>query len=321
MKQNTSPFKYVSAVTLAYEVAPYPMDNDAAFLSVLHSSQESLHTATLSGGWLSRAWRHVSQIALDGSAGARQAAFERSFAHQLEAYADEPRVVLVSARCALLSLGQPHWGTMYLTNGGLYFSTSGSSGDDDLHSCSRPEEHRVDPSLTFSTEELVDGNVSETRHHACTRVEHIKEYVRFSDIASMLPSIVLNQRGETPQLYIQGVPSIIVAPTALQIFTAKPRCILHLIHISSVVMRPPEPKPCDANSTLASNAPTKSTEIKKCASVHHVLSHSEYRVARTLPKELDGLKLTSLAWRLWKDHLKRLGLPLQRPDVQYADPH
>lgn len=184
-----------------------------------------------------------------------------------------------------------------------------------------------------------------------SRSEHVRERVSLCSMASILPSVTFEVHkrarvsdsgatragcstaggtGETQKsaegvmdtLYIQGVPSVVVLPTATQVFTAQPRQIFQLAHLSDVLLTVPKSSVSGANrASSSSNEPPVVTLFSASALFGEVLTPSEYRLARSMPCKLDGLVFNTVLIRAWHTRLQERGLPLLNPLVQYAKRH
>lgn len=290
---------YRRAETLTYQVAPYPFEAaNEVFEAMMMMSLDRANQANggrLPGpdGWLSRAWKGVKQYARRQNCDKRQASFADTFSRQLELNPrEEWDVVMVSCYCFMISSGRLHCGILYATNCGIYF-------------CSALE------SMDSGSDDETDRQGRATAAKA--GVELLKDRLLFSDVASILPSVHLQQNDELPP-FLMGVPSAIVTPTALQVFTVKDRQVVQFVGIHNVVLKPPE-----ANTTAA--APGTETPPTPPPPPHSVdvLSHSEFELALGLPRALDTLKFCAVLWRLWSQRLEALGLPLENANAQYAE--
>ncbi|KAG5506446.1 hypothetical protein JKF63_05949 [Porcisia hertigi] len=305
-------FRRVAALT--YRTAPSPSDgtNDI-FEAVLMlaenqldpdaevmrenkggSSASRLEKAT----WLGRAWRHVVNYTSKNLAQTRQADFLNAFSRQLELNpAEESSTVMVSCQCSIVSGGELRLGSLFATNCGLYF-------------CSRIPE--VEPPADTATKSDANANRPKDKGSAQDEPDYIKERVLFTDVASLLPSIFLNQNGTTTP-FIQGIPNGVVAPTALQVFTVRLSMVLQFVDLHTVAVKRPEksaPETVKSRSDTMQDAPCTDVVRKR-----------EFNLIGELPPKLDTLKFCALLSRLWARRLHELGRPLENPTTQYADPH
>ncbi|KPI86716.1 hypothetical protein ABL78_4232 [Leptomonas seymouri] len=290
---------YLRAAALTYLTAPYPSDNmEGLFEALLLLAADKAGSGAVgradAGNWFKRAWKRVTDSSAAYLLKARQEDFIDAFSRQLELYpAEETRVVMLSCHCLIVSNRRLCFGTLYATNCGLYFCAATA------HAARNASGERAETASTSSA----DSCAAEP---AAGGMELIKERVLFTDIASFLPSIFLEQKNNAPP-FIQGVPSGMVAPTALQVFTVRQSTVIQFIHLHDVVVKPPG-RPTGAGG--AQDAPCTDVVRKQ----EHALIHE-------LPSNLDTFKFCALLLRLWGGRLQGLGLPLGHPAAAYAAPH
>lgn len=437
---------YLSAAALTYAVAPYPSieaSNNVFRMITMETVADrrapdgsQVPSSTLRS-FFSSAVANVKSMYYGHAVATRQAELMEHFRPQLLANRYDTQVVIMSASCVLLSLGQPNCGTLYATNCGLYFCTDNVE-DYETSGLSAREARGPE----------VDGR------------ESIKEHIDFTTVASILPSVCLQQRkvrqrrprvprarvdplryrnndrsdntstssandedlhsspymrgrggpgfqsgssggggpgtststaaskggrsflrrlggffsrrprepvrprdageddsddddeeeeaGEEPVIlpFIMGVPSAMVPPDALQVFTVDPPQIFQFLHISNVVM--PEPSVMgayygvgrsggrgggersfddsdeDGDVNASEEAETSEEALGSVPSkVTHVLGQSEFEAVRSMPASLQTLVACTVILRLWENRmLKELRKPsLLHPKVTYASPH
>lgn len=284
---------YQRAAALTYFTAPYPSDSTNDILEVLLSlaadkvdvTGSSLDSRVSSSGWLGRAWKQVTDYKAAQAVKTRQDDFLTAFSRQLELNpTEESSVVMVSCHCFVVSNGKLDFGTLYVTNCGLYFCAA-----------------TVQAAANANAEKAAEG------------VELIKERVLFTDMASFLPSIVLAQKDSSAPPFIQGIPSGVVAPTALQVFTVRQSTIVQFVGLHDVVVRPPRKSAAEREKAGA--------DAVQDAPCTDVVRKHEYALIDELPSNLDTIKFCALLWRLWTERLNELGLPLENPAARYAEPH
>ncbi|KAG5480003.1 hypothetical protein LSCM1_06423 [Leishmania martiniquensis] len=306
------PRDFRRAAVLTYYTAPYPSDSiDGIFEAllmlaadrldangaVMREQRSSRASRDEKGSWLGRAWKHVVKYASSNLAQMRQAAFLNAFSRQLELNpAEESSIVMVSCQGFIISYGKRHFGSLFATNCGLYFC-----------SC----EPEVAPAAAVAAASNESSNNS-TGNGVEGDVEDIKERVLFTDVASLLPSISLEQK-ETAAPFIQGIPSGVVAPTALQVFTVQLSTVLQFVGLHEVAVKQPK--------KLAVEAERGGGDTVQDAPCTDVVQKREFNLICELPRHLDTLKFCALLWRLWALRLHQLGRPLENPAVQYAEPH
>lgn len=298
------PRHYRRAAALTYHTAPCPSDStECVFEALLTLAADRLDangeairdgaavTAAASsstaqverGTWLGRAWRFAVDYTSKSFLAARQDAFLEAFSRQLELNpAEETSTVMMSCECYLVSGGQLHLVTLFATNCGLYFCTPNVA-------------------TTAAPSEESDAD------------DGIKDRALFTDVASLLPSIFLPQRDETAAPFIQGIPSGVVAPTALQVFTVRLSTVLQFVALHNVAVKPP-------------GKPTAEAERSGAESMHEalctdVVRKREYNLICELPPNLDTLKFAALTERLLTQRLHEPGRPLEHPAARYAEPH
>lgn len=304
----SAPRVYQRAAALTYHTAPYPSDNlEGVFEALLLLAADkvdvngaSVDTGLQAGGWLGRAWRHVTDRTAAHRLQSRQADFLAAFSRQLELNpAEESNVVMVSCHCFVVSNGKLHFGTLYATNCGLYFCAAAIEVARSA-SVESAENGSGSSADSRAPEPLVDG------------MEFIKERVLFTDTASFLPSIFLEQKGNAPP-YIQGVPNGVVAPNALQAFTVRCSRVIQFVGLHDVVVKPPRRKAAEREKSA-----TDAVQDAPCTDVVHKREHA---LIEQMPSNLDTFKFCALLWRLWRERLTELDLPLENPAARYADPH
>ncbi|KAG5480390.1 hypothetical protein LSCM4_06156 [Leishmania orientalis] len=300
------------AAVLTYHTAPYPSNSiDGIFEALLMLAADRLGpngevvkektsnrtSRAEKGGWLGRAWKHVVSYTSSNLLQIRQAAFFNAFSRQLELNpAEESSIVMVSCQCFIVSDGKMRFGSLFATNCGLYFC-----------SC----EPQAAPAATTAAEANASSN-SSADNRVEGEVDYIKERVLFTDVASLLPSISLEQKG-TIAPFIQGIPSGVVAPTALQVFTVQLSTVLQFVGLHKVAVKRP--------TRSAAEAERGSGDTGQDAPYTDVVQKREFNLICELPCNLDTLKFCALLWRLWAQRLHQLGRPLENPAVHYAEPH
>ncbi|GET88141.1 hypothetical protein, conserved [Leishmania tarentolae] len=307
------PHDFRRAAVLTYRTAPHPSDSiNSIFEALLMLDADRLvpngervkeHNSTdvpraKKDSWFRSAWRHVMSYTTSDLLQMRQADFLNTFSRQLEVNpAEESSTVMVSCQCFIVSGGSLRFGTLYATNCGLYFC-----------SC-RPE---AAPATVAAANSHVHWNSSTDSGGAKGEVEYIKERVLFTDVASLLPSIVLEQNG-TALPFIQGIPNGVVTPTALQVFTVQLSTVLQFVGVRSVAVKRPQ-------RSIAEPERVGAGAVQEAPCIDVVQKH-EFKPVCELPPRLDTLKLCALLWRLWAQRLHDLGRPLENPAAHYAEPH
>ncbi|KPA75315.1 hypothetical protein ABB37_08612 [Leptomonas pyrrhocoris] len=295
---------YVRAAALTYVTAPYPSDSTEGIFEALlllaagkvNANGSSTESRADAGGWLARAWRHVTDYSAAHLLKARQEDFLAAFSRQLELNpAEESNVVMVSCHCFIVSNGELVFGTLYATNCGLYFCAAA-----------------VPAAANAGAERAETGLASSDAEPAAEGMEFIKERVLFTDMASFLPSIFLEQKDRAPP-FVQGVPSAVVAPTALQVFTVRRSTVIQFVGLHEVVVKPPR--------KAAAERERAGVDAAQDAPCTDVVRKTEHLLITELPPSLDTLKVCALLWRLWAERLNELGLPLEHPAARYAEPH
>ncbi|TPP49917.1 hypothetical protein CGC21_29415 [Leishmania donovani] len=282
------PSGFSRAAALTYRTAPHPSDStDGVFEALLMLAADRLNpngeamkensssgaSHSKKGSWFGRAWRHVVDYATNNLLKMRQADFLNAFSRQLEVNpAEESSTVMVSCQCFIVSGGKLRFGSLFATNCGF---SAGLRGAED-------------------------------------EVEYIKERILFTDVASLLPSIFLEQNG-TATPFIQGIPNGVVAPTALQVFTVQLSTVLQFLHLHNVGVKRPKRSAAEAEKGGAG-------AVQEAPCIDVVQKH-EFNLVCELPPSLDTLKFCALLWRLWAQRLHDLGRPLEHPAVHYAEPH
>lgn len=307
-EQAPAPRVYQRAAALTYLTAPYPSDHleslfDALLLLAadkIDVNGAAVDTSGRSGGWLGRAWRHVTDRSAAHRRQSRQEDFLAAFSRQLELNpAEESSVVMVSCHCFIVSKGKLHFGTLYATNCGLYF-------------CAATVEAAHRATLESAENGSTSSGDSGAPEPVVEGMEFIKERVLFTDMASLLPSIFLEQKGNAPP-YIQGVPSGAVAPNALQVFTVCHSTVIQFVGLHEVMVKPPQQKAGDKEKPGAD-----AVQDAPCTDVVHKREHA---LIEALPSNQDTFKFCALLGRLWRERLNELGRPLENPAARYADPH
>ncbi|KAK7195572.1 hypothetical protein NESM_000485600 [Novymonas esmeraldas] len=306
---------YHRAAALTYRIAPYPSDSIDGVLEALLALAADKRDPTggklgntadtaqgaASATWLSRAWGHVVGSPMSHLLQARQSTFVEAFSRQLELHpAQESSTVMASCQCSIVSNGNLHPGLLFATNCALYFCSSTTESTPAAVSAA------TSPGATLSSSAPGrDGEAEEGTHY-------IKERVLFTDIASVLPSIALEQHGTTTP-FIQGIPSGVVAPTALQVFTVQLSTVLQFVGLHNVAVKPAR--------RSAADAARESGDAPPSAPCTDVVRRGEDGLVHALPPHLDTLKFSALVFRLWATRLRELGRPLEHPAAQYAQPH
>ncbi|CAG9573152.1 conserved hypothetical protein [Leishmania major strain Friedlin] len=307
------PRDFSRAAALTYRTAPHPSDStDGVFEALLMLAADRLDpngeamkensssgaSRSKKGSWLGRAWRHIMDYATNNLLKMRQADFLNAFSRQLEVNsAEESSTVMVSCQCFIVSGGKLHFGSLFATNCGLYFC-----------SCA-PE---AAPAAAAAAESDAGATSSADHRGADDEVEYIKERILFTDVASLLPSIFLEQDG-TATPFIQGIPNGVVAPTALQVFTVQLSTVLQFLNLHNVAVKRPKRSAAEAEKNGAG-------AVQEAPCIDVVQKH-EFNLVCELPPSLDTLKFCALLWRLWAQRLHDLGRPLEHPAVHYAEPH
>ncbi|KAI5686750.1 hypothetical protein MNV84_03402 [Leishmania braziliensis] len=307
-----APRNFRRAAVLTYRTAPHPNDSIEGIFEALlmlaadqldpngeaRESSRSSASRAEKRGWLGRAWRHVVNYASSDLWQMHQADFLKAFSRQLELNpAEESSTVMVSCQCFMVSGGKLHFGSLFATNCGLYF-------------CSCTPETAL--AAATAAEYDASSNTTADSGDAEDEIEYIKERILFTDVASLLPSISLEQHG-TVTPFIQGIPSGVVAPTALQVFTVQLSTVLQFVDLHKVAVKQPK--------KFAAEAKRFSDDTVQDAPCTDVVQKCEYNLVCKLPPNLETLKFCALLWRLWTQRLHELGRPLENPAAHYAEPH
>lgn len=288
-------------------------------------------------GWLSRAWRTLCTFQGDQRLASRQADFALHFSRQMEQHAStDDGVVLVSARAAVLSMGQPVRGTLYVTRCGLYFAC-------DIATASAPTEHAGQ--LSNPTPQPLDQNddgVSDADGDGGTRAApepcgqrppardeaSLKEFVDYLRMAAVLPSVCFPARSSAATVsapvdsfYLEGVPSPVVAPNAIQIFAAHPNQIYQFICIFDVAVAPPSVAVAAVSTSRRSSPspqvlPNATTTGTIAASDAH-FTEAEYCIVRKVAAHVQPLVLCIVLHRLMLAARRHC---LQEPSFDYVGP-
>jgi hypothetical protein len=298
---------YQRSAALTYYSAPYPVDSTEgifeAFLLLaadkIDVNGSSAKYRTEPHSWWGRAWKRVADYSAIQLLKTRQADFLAAFSRQLELNpSEESSVVMVSCHSHIVSNGELYFGTLYATNCGLYF-------------CAAPVQATANSNTVKSEMEPASSQGS-SAEAAPAEPELIKERVLFTDMASFLPSIALEQKDGAPP-FIQGIPSGVVAPNALQVFTVRHSTVVQFVGLQDVVVKPPRKAAAERNKSEA--------DAVQDASCTDVVRRRECALIEGLPSSMSTLKFCALLWRLWTNRLNGLGMPLKNPAARYAEPH
>ncbi|EPY16827.1 hypothetical protein STCU_10961 [Strigomonas culicis] len=212
---------------------------------------------------------------------------------------------------------------------------SSSSGDDDDDDAVDADAHGG--ALPGFYENSDDEGAVSTSHFLDGR-EVIKDWVPMADVASLLPSVYFPLRipkeaapadphadsahGHTSEdqyyyydggFYFQGIPHLLVRPSALQLFARQSRQLYQFIGMHSVVIKPPKrvrhassspPSPRQAGGVgggTAVDLPSAAAAV----SDGDVITWEEYTVLKELDGAYAAFIVCVLAGRLWAQQRRR----------------
>ncbi|EPY25382.1 hypothetical protein AGDE_11825 [Angomonas deanei] len=262
----------------------------------------------------------------------RQSDFLRYFSRQLEPNLNPAveNTVLFSCRCALLSLGHPQLGVLYVTRQGLFFASEAYMQQQDRHNIRTAAALNSSHPSSSDDEDATEtaSNASELHEWVMEGKEVIKDYVNIAHVASLLPSVLLKSRAPYSDIYVMGIPNPAVLPTAVQVFTVKPAQLFQFTNPYDVVIKPPDLSNIAYSSSYSSGytdsktnryspPPAEGTTMK----LIELLSFNEYDLIKLFPSGTDAMVVTALLDRLLRSFKVEHNYPLLHPKAEYAAPH